>query len=182
VVLRPVQRPHPPLWYGIAKPEAAVWAAQNRINIVCNGPAAAVRAVTDRYRAEWRGLGRDPAALPLLGMSRHIVVGPTDGAALEIARRAYRPWYDNLMLLWRQHGMKPFNLTYGEDFDSLQAGGQGIAGSPATVRERLAADIEVSGINYFVARLAFGDLTLEESMRSLELFARDVMPGLAGPA
>jgi alkanesulfonate monooxygenase SsuD/methylene tetrahydromethanopterin reductase-like flavin-dependent oxidoreductase (luciferase family) len=179
VVLRPVQRPHPPLWYGVAKPEGTVWAAQNGVNIVCNGSAATVRAVTDRYRAEWRAQGRDAAALPLLGMSRHVVVAPSDGAALEIARRAYRPWYDHLMLLWRQHGMKPFNLTYGEDFDSLQASGQGVAGSPATVRERLAAEIEASGINYFVARLTFGDMTLAESMCSLELFARDVVPALA---
>jgi hypothetical protein len=83
------------------------------------------------------------------------------------------------MLLWRQHGMKPFNLSYGEDFESLEASGQGVAGSPAKVRDYLMKEVETAGINYLVARLAFGDLSLEESMRSLDLFARHVMPALA---
>ena len=35
-----------------------------------------------------------------------------------------------------------------------------------------------SGANYLVCRFAFGDLSLSESTRSLELFQRHVMPGL----
>ena len=35
-----------------------------------------------------------------------------------------------------------------------------------------------SGANYFVGQFAFGDLTLQETMRSIELFVRDVMPAL----
>jgi hypothetical protein len=31
-----------------------------------------------------------------------------------------------------------------------------------------------------ICRFAFGDLTLEESLRSLALFEREVMPALAG--
>jgi hypothetical protein len=33
-----------------------------------------------------------------------------------------------------------------------------------------------TGINYFVSWLAFGDLTLHESMHSLDLYAKHVMP------
>ena len=43
----------------------------------------------------------------------------------------------------------------------------------------LAAQVKEAGNNYLVCRLAFGDLTLAESMRSLDLFARAVMPALA---
>src|SRR5690242_9493411 len=78
VVMAPVQPPHPPLWYGVAKPDGAAWAASRGINIVCNGPAAAVRASTDRYRAEWRAAGHDAASLPCMGLGRHIVVAETD--------------------------------------------------------------------------------------------------------
>jgi alkanesulfonate monooxygenase SsuD/methylene tetrahydromethanopterin reductase-like flavin-dependent oxidoreductase (luciferase family) len=53
-----------------------------------------------------------------------------------------------------------------------------VAGSPATVRERLKRDNDIAGINYCICRLAFGDLTFEESKRSVELFAREVMPAL----
>ena len=51
--LKPAQLPHPPLWYAVPVPEGAAWPAQNGINIVCAGPVARVREITDRYRAEW---------------------------------------------------------------------------------------------------------------------------------
>ena len=35
-----------------------------------------------------------------------------------------------------------------------------------------------SGANYFVAQFAFGDLTQEETLRSIGLFAEQVMPML----
>ena len=40
--------------------------------------------------------------------------------------------------------------------------------------------IDESGVNYFVCRFAFGDLTLNESGRSIKLFAERVMPELSG--
>ena len=36
----------------------------------------------------------------------------------------------------------------------------------------------MSGANYLVCRFAYGDMTLAESLRSLELFQRHVMPAL----
>jgi hypothetical protein len=65
-----------------------------------------------------------------------------------------------------------------ESFDRLIEQGQAIAGSPETVRSFLAAQIEDSGTNYVVGQLCFGDLTLEEMLRSVELFAGHVMPAL----
>ena len=34
ILVHPVQRPHPPLWYGVSIPENADWPAQNDINAV----------------------------------------------------------------------------------------------------------------------------------------------------
>ena len=48
----------------------------------------------------------------------------------------------------------------------------------ATVRERMKRDNETAGINYCLCRMAFGDLSFEESKRSAELFAKEVMPAL----
>jgi alkanesulfonate monooxygenase SsuD/methylene tetrahydromethanopterin reductase-like flavin-dependent oxidoreductase (luciferase family) len=33
MVLTPLRRPHPPLWYGVTTPEASVWAARERASI-----------------------------------------------------------------------------------------------------------------------------------------------------
>jgi hypothetical protein len=35
-----------------------------------------------------------------------------------------------------------------------------------------------AGAGYFVGQFAFGDLTLAETSRSVELFAKEVMPAL----
>jgi hypothetical protein len=37
-----------------------------------------------------------------------------------------------------------------------------------------------SGANYLVGQFAFGDLSLAETLRSLELFTQRVMPALRG--
>jgi hypothetical protein len=46
----------------------------------------------------------------------------------------------------------------------------------------LSRQIADAGVNYLVCRFAFGDTTMQESLRSLELFAADVMPDLAARA
>src|ERR1700704_1320629 len=177
--LEPVKKPHPPLWYGVFNAESTEWAAGAGVNVVTNLPAAAVRAITDRYREHWAKLGRNPGRIPLMGMNRHIVVAETDREAMEIGRRAYRRWFANFTSLWRRRKVPlPKNIAYSEEFDGIVASGEAIAGSPQTVREAIERQAAESGVNYVLARLAFGDLSLEESLESAELFARAVMPGL----
>jgi alkanesulfonate monooxygenase SsuD/methylene tetrahydromethanopterin reductase-like flavin-dependent oxidoreductase (luciferase family) len=178
IELEPVQRPHPPLWYGLARPEGLPWVVANRVNIVCNAPPALVRQVTDGYRRGWAEAGRGAEDLPLMGMTRTVVVADSDGEALAIARRAHRRWHQSFMQLWDKHGTRPINAFYPDTFDEAQGMGLGIAGTPATVHEALARLAGEAGVNYLVCRFAFGDMALAESLRSLELFASQVMPEL----
>ena len=97
---------------------------------------------------------------------------------MRIARRAYARWFESFISLWRRHDQKPPFTTYTEDFDAVLANGQAIVGSAATVRDMISAQAAEAGLNYFLLRFAFGDLTLEESLRSLELFAAEVKPTL----
>ena len=48
--------------------------------------------------------------------------------------------------------------------------------------DALTRQIAETGVNYLVCRFAFGDMTLEESRTSLELFARQVMPAFGALA
>jgi len=113
-------------------------------------------------------------------VNRHIVVAETDREAMDIGRRAYRKWFENFSSLWRRRGVAlPGNIAYSEEFDGIVKSEQAIAGSPRTVRDAIARQVAQSGANYLLARLAFGDLSLEESLNSAELFAARVIPELA---
>jgi alkanesulfonate monooxygenase SsuD/methylene tetrahydromethanopterin reductase-like flavin-dependent oxidoreductase (luciferase family) len=175
MLLRPVQRPHPPLWYGVSIPDNADWPAENDVNIVSLAPRDAVRPIFDRYLTARRKLGKDRSTL--YGVGRHVVVGETDAQALAIARRAYPRWRTNFFWLFERHGSAPrVGGHYPPTFDELAALETGVAGSPQTVRDFIMAEIETTGPNYFVPWLAFGDMTLDETLHSVELFAREVMP------
>jgi alkanesulfonate monooxygenase SsuD/methylene tetrahydromethanopterin reductase-like flavin-dependent oxidoreductase (luciferase family) len=176
--MRPVQLPYPPLWYGANSLESADRLAKQGYNSVVGMKAEGVGAFTARYRAAWRALGRDEAEMPLIGLSRHILVGDTDKEAQSAAKRAFLLWYDALIHLWRAHGVGLPRQLIPEKFEDALAQGYIIAGSASTVRERMKHDNDIAGINYCLCRLAFGDLSFEESKHSLELFAREVMPAL----
>jgi alkanesulfonate monooxygenase SsuD/methylene tetrahydromethanopterin reductase-like flavin-dependent oxidoreductase (luciferase family) len=174
--MAPLQRPHPPIWYGVHSPDSAERAARRGLNTVSLDPTPEICASTARYRATWRALHAD-RPVPYLGLGRFIVVAPRDGEALQLARRAYPRWHDSFTYLFRRHGRSQMHPRPA-DFDTLMQRGQGMAGSPATVTEILAAQLAETGCNYVVGQFAFGDLTPEETVRSVSLFASEVMPAL----
>jgi alkanesulfonate monooxygenase SsuD/methylene tetrahydromethanopterin reductase-like flavin-dependent oxidoreductase (luciferase family) len=173
--LRPVQTPHPPLWFGTTRAQSATRLAQRGANFVCSNPAGSARALTDAYRAAWAG---EEADMPLLGMSRHVVVADSDAEALDLLRPAYRQWWDSLEFLWRANGVV-LPLPLPRDPDAAVALGLAVAGSPDTVRAALLAQAQESGATYLLTRMAFGSLPVEASLRSVELLAREVMPAFA---
>jgi alkanesulfonate monooxygenase SsuD/methylene tetrahydromethanopterin reductase-like flavin-dependent oxidoreductase (luciferase family) len=178
--LAPLQKPHPPIWYGAHAPDSAARAARRRLNIVNLDPTDEVRLTVASYRKTWFETWRETqgaAALPKIGLGRFIVVADTDAQAMRLASRAYKPWYDSFTFLPRLHKRDQTHPRPSE-FEPLMARGQGIAGSPATVRHHLQSQIEETGCNYVVGQFTFGDMTREEGLRSIGLFVDEVMPAL----
>ena len=181
VQAKPVQRPHPPIWYGAPNADSIGWAVPRAINVVSLGPAARARAISDKYRKDWSELGRDAADLPMIGITRHIVVADSDGKAKDIARRAYPRWRAAMDYIWRRSNVE-FTLKeiYPADFVSLERVGHGVAGSPKTVRTYLENLEREAGVNYVLCQMTFGDMATDDAAESLTLFGRDVMPAFAG--
>lgn len=176
--LEPFQKPHPPLWYGVHSQESAERAARRGLHIVSLDPAAPTRTFTDRFREVWTELYQDSeATFPKIGLGRFVVVGNDDKEALRIARRAYPVWHRSFNYLFRLKGSTPKHQR-PPDFDGVMASGQGIAGSPDTVRSFLQSQLKTAGANYLVGQFAFGDISLEEALRSVGLFSVNVVPGL----
>ncbi|WP_428490969.1 LLM class flavin-dependent oxidoreductase [Rhodopila sp.] len=178
--IAPFQRPYPPLWYGLGRAEAVPWAAKHRVNIVGNLPGAGMRALTDRYRAEWAALDLDSADLPLMGVGRHVVVAETEREALDIARRGYDKWRASFLKLWLAHDMMPSaHAIFPERFEDAEAEGRAVAGTPDKVRDFLQRTVDEAGLNYLLCRFAFGDITGDEALNSIDLFTRKVMPDIS---
>lgn len=174
--VEPLQKPHPPIWYGVHSIESADRAARRRLNIVSLDSAQETRGFTDRYRRVWRETIGETER-PKMGIGRFIVVAETDHQALEAARRAYAIWHRSFSHLYKLCGGAPAHPR-PPDFDGVIKTGQGIAGTPETVTEFLQNQLAVSGATYVVGQFAFGNLSLDECLRSLGLFTRHVMPKL----
>ncbi len=185
-VVRPFQTPNPPVWYAPGTPETVQWSARNSINILSNSTADKFATLVDLYHATRReGLDQDPVnphvTDPRIGLSRQIFVAPTDREAIELARDAYSSFVHNFTTLWHQngdHGVDRIRSGFEADCER----GILVIGSPAQVQNTLARDIEVSGANYLTGSFAWGGLSTEHVIRSIELFASDVAPGLSRPA
>lgn len=172
--LEPLQKPHPPLWYGTSTADSAERPARQGMSIVTNAPAAAAHAIIARYRSCFGG----GDAQPKLGIGRHIVIADSDGAAMDIARRAYGRWRASFMKLWEDHGVTPPGGGYPETYDDPGQQGRALAGTPRTVADALQAQLDECGANYVVCRIAFGSLSYADALRTTELLASEVMPRL----
>lgn len=178
--LHPKQLPNPPFWYGTSSPDRAVFAARRGMNMVALGPAKAVKIAVERFRETWEMQLDEPERLnahvrnPWFGAGRHIYVAETDAQALEEARPAWRIFYDNIQKLWRDFFTSTIHFT--NDVEVARKGGAAIVGSPATVRAEIEQLVAQSGINYFAPAIAWGGLSQQQAMRSLRLFADEVMP------
>jgi alkanesulfonate monooxygenase SsuD/methylene tetrahydromethanopterin reductase-like flavin-dependent oxidoreductase (luciferase family) len=178
VTARPLQRPHPPFWFGASRPDRAGWCAEHAINVMSLVSAERTRETTDGFRQRWQDLGRDGSALPHLGVNRHIVLADSDTEAMRVAERVYPRFKASIDHLWVARGM-PRPPIYPETVSELIARGSAYVGTAEGARQYIAEQIDVAGINYMTMDVAFGGITQEEASRTATLLARDVIPAFA---
>ena len=184
VVMRPMQQPFPPYWYGLRGDHGPIFAASHGMNGVTLGPTERVAGILGRFREAWekhaeqrRQFGT-PVEQPLAGVMRAMYVAENDADAERTARPAYAQWYDSLDWLWRLRSQK-IPISISPSYDDARAAGTLVVGGPDTVRRELIDQERTAGFNYLVLQLAFGSLTHEQEQRSLGLFGAEVMPALA---
>ena len=82
--------------------------------------------------------------------------------------------------------MRPGRDGSGEsrrgDFETAIGWGGIFVGSPETVRKQVQGFLDESGANYFVGSFAFGNLSTEQILQSIKLFAAEVMPAVTAGA
>lgn len=181
IELEAKQKPNPPFWYGAATPESVQFAARHGMNVVGNGTNAMLRRSTAQYLDELAKHKGGPDDLnphipaPRRGAIRHIYVAADEREVGEIARPAYRAYYDNITKLWRDFYTTP---THGftPDLDLARRNEVAIAGTANEVIDAVGKFFEESGCNYEVLSFAWGSLPHAASRNSLERFVTKVMP------
>lgn len=190
IALRPLQQPYPPIWYGSSNATGSTWSGEHGMHFVANGPTrlAAENLATFKAALAKRGSAAQPkAGFPggcVLGCLREVVVADTDAEARRIAKGPAEYHLANLNWLRNKHGVKDLTnrlRTPGAaGFEDLLAEGVVICGSPDSVVRQIAEQSKaLGGINYLLAYMFFGNMSLADALRSQELFATEVMPRLA---
>jgi alkanesulfonate monooxygenase SsuD/methylene tetrahydromethanopterin reductase-like flavin-dependent oxidoreductase (luciferase family) len=193
VIPKPLQQPHPPLYQvcvskdGIENTALRGWPM---LNSVLTGPVDQLVTNRDTYVATLGKSGRSAAEIAALlahwGVSRQIYVADTDAQALAEAKEAE---------LWYQESFRRFVVPerIEDAHPSLQPGFRAMAdklarvtwedlvretlafGSPDTVARHI-ADMRELGVGQVLCWMNFGGLPQDKIRRSMELFAREVIP------
>lgn len=181
--LKPLQQPHPPIWYPSSYPAGAEWGGTNGYQMVTLGGVEHAKSVLDAYRGALKINGNanpkfDGGAA--MGISRQVIVADTDAEALKLAEPAYEKWHASLTKLWRVNQVQgpAISKNMPETLADAVQNGSAIVGSPDSVRENIKSQMTAMGANYLVSAFYIGDLPHDAAMRSLDLFSSEVMPSL----
>jgi alkanesulfonate monooxygenase SsuD/methylene tetrahydromethanopterin reductase-like flavin-dependent oxidoreductase (luciferase family) len=190
IALRPLQRPHPAFWYGSSNTTGATWAGEHGMHFVSLGPTPFAKTNIDAFKEALakRGGPAQPKAEfsggTAIGVLRHIFVADTDAEAERLGKPAMELHLRQLNWLREKHGVtgltSRLNVPRGATFEDCVADGSAIYGTPARVLEEIERQAAaLGGINYLLTYLFLGAMSLPEALRSLQLFATEVMPKLA---
>ncbi len=183
--LHPLQQPHPPIWYPSSNPRSAAAIGKAGYNFVTLGAMDAARACIDGFLENFSepfGPATDFPGGAAVGVSRHVVVGQTMEQAIQIARPAYAAWHSSLTKLFRDNKVEgpTFARATLDSVDGAIEAGTDIVGDPDSVGEEIERQISELGVNYMICQFYFGTMDHEAAMKSVELFATEVMPKFGG--
>ena len=178
LLLEPYQKPHPPLWYGAHSTDSATRAARMGSNIVSLDTAEETRDFADTFRDVWMDEHGSLDDVPLIGLGMFVHVDEDETRARVTASRAYAVWHDSFNWLFRRHDMAIPKHQRPSDFDGMAEQGRAVAGTPDQVSSFLGERMATATASYLVSQIAFGDLSAEETQRSVRLFGEQVIPAL----
>jgi alkanesulfonate monooxygenase SsuD/methylene tetrahydromethanopterin reductase-like flavin-dependent oxidoreductase (luciferase family) len=183
---RPLQQPHPPLYVAATSEDTVRWAAAHGMGIAQMwNPLADTQRGVQLYRHLLAGNGA-AGGRGSVRLFRAVYVAETTEQAFAEAEPAYYRFFQYFSgdtayptpspEGWRHHTSKALRRIGALDFAALDAGDFTLFGDPARVRAKLARLHELLGLDGFVGIFAFGHLPHDRVVRSLQLFAREVLP------
>jgi len=193
---RPYQKPHPQIWVpSQGSYETIEWAAhpsRKYTYLHSYSPWRNVKVYQDAYRQQAHDYGYT-ATSGQLGWASPIYVGETDAKAVEEARPHVEAFFNKFLKHPQEIVLPPgflsvksyrrilkskSSIRHSHTLESLMADRVVIVGGPDTVRRMLAESHADTGAGYFIGMFQMATLPHDLTMRSMERFAREVMPAL----
>ena len=179
----PVQKPRPPIWVVGQSEESIVATAKRGFNLVSGGFGVSLERLKE-FRKSFDDLLVDAEQKENIRVStqRAVYVTKDESELPEIIEQAR--WNMRVTLSLRQ-GLERVEKGHAQaiPFDNAPSDEELIAryfvmGTPATCIEKLSEIRDVMGLDHFNANFWFGNLEHKQVLRSMELFAKEVMPAL----
>lgn len=187
---KPIQKPHPPFYFAAISPSTYEIAAQKGVSLLRSPQFSDLGTVAEAYsgyRAKMREYGHDPDLLDQ-PLSVRTFVAPTEEEAR--AETKHVVWFYHLLstLLPGAPG-RPLPASGYENYprdpsvlaqvtaDDVWERGT-CFGTPDRVTELMKRYMRETGTTSFMTQMRIGGLEHEKVMRSMELFAKHVMPAL----
>jgi luciferase family oxidoreductase group 1 len=177
----PAQRPHPPIWNVAQSPYAIEVSVRRGFNVLTGGFGVSVDRLAEFGQIFKRVVDTvKPARAPLVGVQRAVYVADNDADARDAVEHAR--WNMRVTLSLRNHyervekgsaiAVPAENEPDTEDLLDRYL----VIGTPDTVTRQIRRLQDVVGITHFNCSFYIGDMEQKRVLRSMERFAKEVMP------
>jgi alkanesulfonate monooxygenase SsuD/methylene tetrahydromethanopterin reductase-like flavin-dependent oxidoreductase (luciferase family) len=178
---QPLQRPHPPIWTVAQSPYALEQAVKRGFNVLTGGFGVPVEMLEQFGRLFDKVVDEvKPARRPAVGVQRAVYVSANEADVREAAEQAR--WNMRVTLSLRNHyerveGGKAVAVPAPDEpgIDELLERYL-VMGTPDTVIRQIQRLRDALGITQFNCSFWIGDMEQARVLRSMELFANEVMP------
>ena len=195
---RPVQQPHPPVWIpSQGSRETIEWAShpsRKYTYLQTFSPVDQLARFMAMYQQQAQKYGYE-ASPQQLGWATPVYVSDSDEAARREARPHIETFYNKFLRMPVEMLLPPGYLSLasitsvtdkirsgpaagGYTIEDLSAKGMIICGGPDSVAQQLETYQKKVGFGKLIAMTQFGTLPHDLTVKSMELFAREVMPRL----
>ncbi len=189
ILPRPVQKPHPPIWIAaVVTPESFVWTGKQGYKLMCVpylGDFHELAEKLEMYRTAYREAGHPPDQMEIM-MVFHLYLAETSKAAreecepyinryIEVFLESAAWWTGRSSSNYPQYSQLESLLkaiTYERTYNENRA----LIGTPDEVHKRLEAVTKIFGPIYPTFQINFGGMEMARARRTVELFAKHLMP------
>lgn len=182
---KPVQQPHPPLWYGVSGPKSIARAAKRGAVLVAS-PRHGIPELAEHYRIYEEACADHGFPVPERPVIREIFVAETREEAERIAAPALTYLFRELYGAKSAEGERVLRADDGTvvtdksqvDFEHFK--GRYVIGSPDDAITELTRYRDELGATEIIGWMHLPGIPGDLVMKSVELFARRVMPAFRG--